>query len=75
MNQKEPKQSNATHNQQQQFLTNFSLPCPQSGRFSNSFINGRGFIYLSILKLSFTFQVFTRVEGRVSIKAARKANI
>ena len=41
----------------------------------NSFINGRGFIYLDISKMSFTFQVFTRAHGSVSIKAARKATI
>ena len=54
MNQNEPKRSNATHNQQQ-FTNNFSLPCPQIGGFDNSFINGRGFIYFSISKISFTF--------------------
>ena len=29
MNQKQPKRSNLTHNQQQGFTTNFSLPSPQ----------------------------------------------
>ena len=43
--------------------------------FDNPFINGRGFIYLGISKLSFTLQVFTRVQGSVSIKAAKKTNI
>ena len=33
MNQKELKRINATHNQKQSFTVNFSLPCPQSGRF------------------------------------------
>ena len=33
MNQNEPKRSNATHNQQHRLTTNFSLPCPQPGRF------------------------------------------
>ena len=75
MNQNEPKRSNATHNQQQRFTTNFSLLCPKSAGFDNPFINRRGFIYQGILKMSFTFQVFTRVQGNVSIKAARKANI
>ena len=36
MNQNERKQSNATHNQQQWFSTNFSLPCPQPGKFWQS---------------------------------------
>ena len=36
MNQNEAKSSNATHNQQQRFKTNFSLPCSQSGRFWQS---------------------------------------
>ena len=36
MNQNEWKQSNATHNQQQWFSTNFSLPCPQPGKFWQS---------------------------------------
>ena len=39
--------------------------------FDNPFLNGRDFISLGISKLSFTFQVFTRVQGSVSIKAAR----
>ena len=43
--------------------------------FDNPFVNGGGFIYLGILKMSFTFQVFTRVQGSISIKTARKANI
>ena len=29
----ESKQSNATHNQQQRFATNCSLPCPDPRRF------------------------------------------
>ena len=43
--------------------------------FDNPFITGKGFIYLGISKMSFTFEVYTRVQGSVSIKAARKANI
>ena len=43
--------------------------------FDNPFINGRGFIYFGISKMSFTFLVFARVEVSLSIKAARKANI
>ena len=43
--------------------------------FDNPFINRRGFIYLGISKKSLTFQVFTRVHGSVSIKAAGKASI
>ena len=43
--------------------------------FDNPFINGRGSIYLGISKMSFTFKVFAKVQGSVSIKAARKANI
>ena len=43
--------------------------------FDNPFINERGFIYLGISKFSFTFGVFTRVQGSVSIKAAKKTNI
>ena len=43
--------------------------------FDNSFINQRGFIYLGVSKMSFTFKVFTRVQDSVLIKAARKANI
>ena len=33
------------------------------------------FIYLSVLKMGFTFQVSKVVQGSVSIGAARKANI
>ena len=33
--------------------------------FDKSFINGRDFIYLDILKMSYTFQVFTKVQGSV----------
>ena len=32
-------------------------------------------LLLGILKMSFSFQVFTRIQGSVLIKAARKANI
>ena len=65
MNQNELKPSNATHNQQQQFKTNFS----------NAFINKRGFFHLGISNMSFTFSVFTRVQDSMSIKVARKTNI
>ena len=41
--------------------------------FDNPVINGSGFINLGISKMSFTFKVFTRVQGNV--KAARKTNI
>ena len=43
--------------------------------FDNPFINGRSFIYLVMSKLSFTFEVFTRFQGSVLIKAAGKTNI
>ena len=33
MNQNKPKQSNATHNLQQRFAINFSLPYPELGKF------------------------------------------
>ena len=33
MNQNQPKQSNATHNQQKVFTANLSLPCPQTDGF------------------------------------------
>ena len=52
-NESEPKQNNATHSPLQRFTTNFSLPCPQSGRFWKPFING--FIFLGISKMSFSF--------------------
>ena len=74
MNQNKPKRIDANHNQQQRLVTKFSLPCHNEAGFGNLFINGRGFIYLGILKMSFTFLVFTRVHGRASIKAARTAN-
>ena len=74
MSQNEPKQRNATQNQQQRFMVN-SLTCPHPGRFDNPFINRRGFIYMVISKMSLTFQVSTRVQGSVSIRAAGKANI
>ena len=48
MNQNEPKRSNTTHNH-----------VHKQTDFENPFINGRGFIYLCILKMSFTFYVFT----------------
>ena len=59
MNQIKPKQSNATHDQQQRFTTNFSLPCAQAG-FDKPFINGvnllghfeDGIQFLSIYKNS-----------------------
>ena len=43
--------------------------------FDNPFINVRGFIYLGISKMSFTFYVLTTVQGRVSKNVARKANV
>ena len=46
MNQNEPKRSNATHNYHQRFRTNFSLPCPQTGRFFT-------FTFLGEIKLLF----------------------
>ena len=59
MTQNEPKnqkQSNLTHNQQQCFKTNFSLPCQQSDRFFyNSFNKEKGFMYLGISKTNFPF--------------------
>ena len=42
--------------------------------FDNPFINRRGFIYFSISKMSFTSEVFKRVQGSVFIKAAGEAN-
>ena len=52
----------------------FSYDVHNQAGFDNPFINGRGFIYLGISKMSFTYSVFTRVQGSVSKKAARKAN-
>ena len=43
--------------------------------FDNPFINERGIIYLGISKTSFSFYVFTRVQGSKSITTARKDNI
>ena len=43
--------------------------------FGNPFISQREFICLGISQMSFTFYVFARVQGSISIKAARKANI
>ena len=42
--------------------------------FDNPFINGRGFIYLGNLKMSFIFKYLQEFKV-TSIKAARKANI
>ena len=42
--------------------------------FDKSFVNGRGFIYLGISKMGFTFSVFTRVQASVLTKAAAKVN-
>ena len=43
--------------------------------FDNPFINRKGFIYLGVSMMSFAFWVSKRVEGSVSIRAAKKANI
>ena len=43
--------------------------------FGNPFINGRGLIYFGISEMSLTFKVSTRIQGSVSTRAARKANI
>ena len=53
----------------------FSYHVRNQAGLGNPFINRRGFIYLSISKMSFLFQVFTRAQVRVSIKAAREASI
>ena len=58
MHQNEPKQSNATHNQQQRFKTNFSLHVHNQACFTNSFINRRGFIL---------FILFTYISRWVSL--------
>ena len=56
MNQKEPKRINATYNQQQPHSRSiFPYHLYHQVGFGNPFINGRGFIYLGISKLSFTF--------------------
>ena len=58
MNQKEPKRSNATHNQlllSWLIEINFPSDVHNEADFDNPFINGRGFIYLGFSKLSFTF--------------------
>ena len=77
MNQNEPKRSNATHNQQQRFTINFSLPCRQPGRFWQSLFSFTFYLSIYILKMSLTYlqEVFTRIQGSISIKAARKVNI
>ena len=54
-NQNEPKRSNAANNQQQRFTTIFPYHVHKQADFEISFINGRGFIYLGISKMSFTF--------------------
>ena len=64
MNQNNPKRSNT-----------IPYHIYNQADFDNPFINERGFIYLGILKMSFSFQVFTRVQGSKSINAAGKANI
>ena len=46
MNQKKPKQSNLTHNQQQEHTTNFSLPCPQPDKFWKSIYQRNRFYLL-----------------------------
>ena len=55
MKQNQPKQSNATHNQQQSFTTILPYHFRNQADFDNPFVNGRGFIYLGISKTSFTF--------------------
>ena len=54
MSQNEPKQRNATQNQQQRFVVNFSLTCSHPDRFDNSFINRRGYL-LGHFKDEFNF--------------------
>ena len=75
MSQNKPKRNNAIHNQQNDSRPFFPYHVHNQANFGNAFINERGFIYFCILKLSFTFEVFTRVQVSVSIKAARNANI
>ena len=75
MNRNKPKRSNATHNQQNDSRPVFPYHVHNQANFDNPFINERGFIYFCILKMSFTFEVFTRVQVSVSTKVARNANI
>ena len=64
MNQKEPKRINATYNQQQPHSRSiFPYHLYHQVGFDNPFINGRGFIYLGISKMSFIFLAFTRAHG------------
>ena len=75
MSQNKPKRNNVFHNQQNDSRPVFPYHVHNQANVGNPFINERGFIYFCILKLSFTFEVFTRVQVSVSIKAARNANI
>ena len=52
----------------------FSYHVHNQKHFDNLFINGRGFIYF-VMKMNFTFEVFSRVQGSLSIKTARETNI
>ena len=55
MNENEPKRSNANHNHQQRFTANFPYHFHKQAGDDCPFINERGFIYLGISKMSFTF--------------------
>ena len=55
MNQKELKRINGTHNSNSHSRSIFPYHVHNQAGFNNPFINGRGFIYLGISKLSFTF--------------------
>ena len=76
MNQNEEKRRNATHNKQQRFTTSFSLPCPQRGRFWQPLYYRKRLYLLGHFKDEFHFlSIYMSLQDRVSIKAARKANI
>ena len=53
MDQNEPKRSNGTHNNDSRPI--FPYYVHNQAGVDNPFINGRGFIYLDIFKMSFTF--------------------
>ena len=76
-----PKQTKITQNKVMQrttsnkrFATNCSLPCSQPG-FGKPVINRRGFIYVDISKMGFTFWISARVQGSILTWAVRKTNI
>ena len=63
MNQNEPKQSNATHNQQNSRPI-FPYHAHNQSDFGKPFINERDFIYLDISKMGFIFDYTSIIVGR-----------